>query len=177
MAKKEIRPIRIEGNVAYVPLTQGYEAIIDAADVPLVDGVNWFSIISRHRDGTHRTVYGGRNEWLGGGKQAFFYLHRVVAGTPTGFDTDHINGDGLDNRRSNLRIATKSENNCNQRLSKSSASGVKGVSWDKDRAKWAAHIKIGGKMCHLGRYASLQDAADRVASERRKLHGTYARIG
>jgi hypothetical protein len=133
-----IRPIRVDGDVAYVPLTKGYVAVIDALDVHLVERWNW----GAKQDA--RTVYAKRG-FKCGGRQHSLLIHRVILEAPAGVEVDHINGNGLDNRRSNLRLATKSQNMQNMRLSRINTSGFKGVCWDKDRGKWRAHITLDRK--------------------------------
>ena len=71
---------------------------------------------------------------------------------------DHINGDRSDNRRNNLRITTQDKNCINKDLQSNNTSGVAGVSWDKERNKWAPEIAIKGRKCHLGRYQKFEDA-------------------
>lgn len=78
------------------------------------------------------------------------YLHRLVISAKPGETVDHINGDGLDNRRSNLRICTQSENLMNRR--------ALGISFHKAAGKWTASIKIRGKKHHLGCFVSRDDA-------------------
>lgn len=75
MAKYQIRPIRIEGNVAYIPLTRGFEAVIDAADVPLVDGRNWCAAVKPN------ATYAVRKEKRDG-KIVGMHLHRVILSAP-----------------------------------------------------------------------------------------------
>lgn len=77
-------------------------------------------------------------------------MHAVIAGTPKGMDTDHINGNGLDNRRCNLRIVTARQNQQNQNIQKSSK--YPGVHWQKDARKWRAQIRVNGKQQYLGYY-------------------------
>lgn len=173
MASRQIRPIRVEGNVAYVPLTQGYEAVIDAEDVPLVSEKNWAAQVKRRRDGTIRTVYafqmrGSRND------HHMVYLHRVVAKTADGMATDHIDGDGLNNRKVNLRPATNQQNSRNMRLSATNSSGVKGVYWAERERRWVAEIYAGRKVC-LGYFVSKEDAAAAYAKASADLHGDFGR--
>ena len=163
-----IRPIRIEGNVAYIPLTQGYEAIIDAADVALVGGFNW------HANAQSHTVYAVRFEQRGG-KRAMVRLHRAILGAPVGMNGDHVDGDGLNNRRSNLRLATKTENNRNARRSVRNTSGFKGVSWDKPRRKWRADIKVSGRSKHVGYFDTPKAAHAAYCEAATRLHGEFAR--
>jgi len=68
-------------------------------------------------------------------------------------DMDHINGDRRDNRLSNLRVVTNSENRKNSKLQVNNTSGVPGVAWDKGRGKWAAYIKVNSKRVALGRFS------------------------
>jgi hypothetical protein len=82
-------------------------------------------------------------------------MHRVIMSTPAGMHTDHINRDVLDNRKSNLRNATPSENNYNTRpLWSNNTSGYKGICWDKSRNKWL--VRVGTKQ--VGRYDTLDEA-------------------
>ena len=168
MAKKAIRPIRIEGNIAYVPLTQGYEAVIDAADVPLVDGVNWCAAVDNKNVYAVRSV---RNQ----GKQRQVRMHRVISSAPDDLDVDHRDGNGLNNRRETLRAATQSQNAQNQRISAANTSGVKGVYWNAVDRKWMARVAEGKKRHFVGLFDSLEDAAAAVAKKRTELHGEFAR--
>lgn len=176
MAKKEIRPIRIEGNIAYVPLTQGYEAVVDAADVPLVESWVWMSHVRRRPNGTVRAVYAVRNAADQMGKRHLVLMHRVIAETPQGMETDHVNGNGLDNRRRNLRNVTKQQNSFNQRLAVNNTSGAKGVSWEQREGKWRAQINVSGKNRHLGLFNSIEDAAAAYAKASIDQHGEFGRM-
>jgi hypothetical protein len=169
------RPIRIDGDVAYVPLTKGYTAVIDADDVPLVAEWNWSAqVFKRQRDGSIYTVYAHRQQIVGTKKGAL-YLHRVIAGTPADMHTDHIDGDGLNNRRSNLRVVTRTQNMQNRRVCRTSATGLKGVFWHKRDCKWYAQIKAGGKKRHLGCFETKADAAEAYAAASAELHGEFGR--
>lgn len=88
---------------------------------------------------------------------------------------DHIDRDGLNNRPSNLREATQSQNMCNTSIPKNNKSGVKGVHWDKARSRWVASIALDRKTISLGYYDDLE-LAELVRSEAaRKYHGAFAR--
>jgi hypothetical protein len=102
-------------------------------------------------------------------------MHRVIAGTPEDYQTDHINGDGLDNRRSNLRDATHNQNQHNSRTPVNNTSGVKGVQWHSQRAKWHARIGVGGKSRSLGLFASLDEAKAAYEKASAELHGDFGR--
>lgn len=89
---------------------------------------------------------------------------------------DHANGDGDDNRLSNLRECTASQNSYNARLSKRNRAGIKGVSWCRRTGRWQVHIAAGRKRRFLGRYASLDDARSARERAAAELHGEFARI-
>jgi hypothetical protein len=167
---RKIRPIRIEGNIAYVPLTRGYEAVIDAADVPLVERQNWYASVEKH------TVYATRTQRFGT-KWRFFRMHRVLMGDPPGMEIDHIDSDGLNNMRSNLRVATHAENQRNSRISPKNSSGFKGVSWHKKNRRWHAQISVDGKKLHLGYFDTPEEAHAAYVAASERLHGEFARAG
>lgn len=157
----------------YIELTKGYVTAVDSADYERVAGHEWRANVHRRTDGSSR-VYAMRAVRCGG-RTAQQMLHRFIMDTPAGMDTDHINGNGLDNRRSNLRVCTHGENMRNRRPQTGVSSAYKGVSWNKAAGKWLAQIRLGGKHKHLGLFTSEQDAAaayDRAAQD---LHGAYAR--
>lgn len=92
------------------------------------------------------------------------YLHRLIAGTPNGMVTDHINHDTLDNRRVNLRVVTYAQNSQNVSARRKNGSGVRGVTWHKGARKWMAQVKFAGRYHYLGLFNDLAEAS-RVASE------------
>lgn len=169
------RPIRIEGDVAYIPLTKGYEAVIDATDVGLVVGV-WHACEARRSDGSVRSVYAQREIVLDSGAATSFQLHRLLVAASSDSKVDHIDGDGLNNRRSNLRIATPIQNAQNRRTGIDNTSGVKGVSFDAGRGKWRAHIQSSGRTYRLGRFDRIEDAAAAYAEASARLHGEFGRV-
>jgi hypothetical protein len=108
------------------------------------------------------------------GKVKTILMHREVNKTPKGFDTDHINGNRLDNRKCNLRTATRSQNIMNQGSNKGTTSKFKGVSWKSANKKWVAQIVKNGKSMYLGLYKSEEDAARAYNEAALKHHGQYA---
>ena len=163
-----VREVRIEGEIAIIPLTQGKFAIIDAADAPLASGRNW------HAKLTNSTPYAVSKLPRRSPKRGLS-LHRLIMGDPPGVFVDHIDGDGLNCRRANLRLATKSENNRNRRLGKNSASGLKGVSWESGRSMWMASIRVDRKQRFLGRFDNPSDAHAAYCAAAKELHGEFAR--
>lgn len=145
-----------------IPLTQGYKTIVDDCDYDFLMQWKWHVCIG------HQTVYAMRNsEFIGGnyltGKRHHIMMHRVLNGTPDGMDTDHINGNGLDNRRENLRTATRSQNMWNRHPNRKGKSRYKGVSWHKQHRKWIANIQVQRKRIFLGLFRNEKEAADAYA--------------
>ena len=166
---RKYRPIRVDGDLAYITLTKGYEAVIDAADVHLVDGFNW------HAKPDQRTVYAIRTSCHDGVKRTV-YMHRLLLQATDDIEVDHKDGDGLNNRRSsNLRAATKSKNMHNSGLFRNNKSGIKGVTFDKESGKWKAHIAVHRKQNTIGRYDTLELAYQARCEASKRLHGEFAR--
>lgn len=159
------RQIVVIGECAYIPLTQGYYATIDACDVHLVEGYCWTPIVRKH------TVYAYRKNQ---GRTTM--LHRVIMGEPEGMTVDHWDGDGLNNRRSNLRVATKAQNNRNQRLTDRNTSGYKGVSWHKGDKRWRACIHVNNRYVHLGHFLTIEEAHLAYVTASANLHQEFGRI-
>lgn len=101
-----------------------------------------------------------RYAYVGGSKDRV-YAHRLVMRLPRGRipEVDHINGDGLDNRRSNLRVVSHALNLANQRPQIGRSSPYKGVSWCKRHQDWEASIKVRGRKIHLGHHRDEIEAA------------------
>lgn len=163
---RNIRPIRVEGQLAYVPLTQGYEAVIDAADVPLVDCYNW------RADVRSKIIYAVRTSYSGQRPNAML-MHRVIMGEPHGMYVDHQDGDGLNNRRNNLREATPMQNMHNRRINANNKSGFKGVSLHRRTGKWVAQIRINGEKTYLGYYQTPEKAHAAYCAASAKHHGEF----
>lgn len=91
-------------------------------------------------------------------------------------ETDHINGNRIDNRIDNLRLASPSQNQANKAMRKDNKSGVKGVTWDKSRNKWQAGICFGRKYILAGRYDDIEEAAEAYRKIATDKFGDFARI-
>lgn len=156
--------------VMRIPLTNGLYALVDDADYPLVSQWEWSC---RARKGK-RTQYVLRH-YRENNQTKTAYLHRVILNAPPGTAVDHKSGDGLDNTRANLRLATLSENNRN--ISKPRhgiSSRYKGVNWDRQSKKFRAQISFDKQRKWLGRFDSEVDAAWAYDREARSLHGGFA---
>lgn len=104
------------------------------------------------------------------GKERNIYMHTELMGFPEKLDVDHIDGDKLNNQRSNLRIATRSQNNGNRGSHKGSSSKYRGVSYEKQTGKWVAQISSK----KIGRFVSEEDAALAYNEAAIKYFGEFA---
>lgn len=109
------------------------------------------------------------------GRRSPLYLHRLILGAKKGERVDHINGNGLDNRRENLRFATASGNGANSRTYRNNTSGYKGVHWEHRRGKWYANLTHQGKTIFIGRFDLPEDAARAYDAKAVEIHGEFAR--
>lgn len=111
-----------------------------------------------------------------------YLVHRIIWMMLTGYDPgdkeiDHQNGDGLCNRRSNLRLVSHKVNGRNTPIPSNNTSGIMGVSFSKSRGKWEAYIKINQRRKHLGRYDNKREAvrARRQAEREYGFHQNHGR--
>lgn len=169
MARGLVAPLLLYRQMVYgyafrrIRLTQGKFARVDPADYPALAVHKW----SAARQG--RSIYAVRSE---AARQ--LRMHRVIMKAPGHLVCDHIDHDGLNNTRGNLRLCTRAQNARNQRRRTGGTSRYKGVAWHKRDRKWHARICHRGRCHHLGAFVSEPGAArayDRAAA---RLHGTFA---
>lgn len=149
-----------------IALSKGFSTIVDDEDFDFLNQFKW----SYHHSG-----YAVRMEVVKGFKRKTLLMHRVINKTPEGLFTDHVNGNGLDNRKCNLRNATPTQNQRNKSICKNNTSGFKGVSWHKNRNKWSCTIRIGVKKIYLGYFNTKEDAAEAYNLAAEKYHGEFRR--
>jgi hypothetical protein len=157
--QRSARAITVQGDVAIVPLTQGKVAIIDAADTAAIEGWNWEA--HRSRSGCW---YARRSTKVGGARKRV-YLHRVILGElPPRHVPHHKDGDGLNNRRSNLCSVTAAKNTVlaskKAARSRDPIHQLGKISFEKRHSTWRAYI-------HLGYFDTMEeaDAARRFAAQ------------
>ena len=166
---KTIEPAIIDGETARIPLRSGKYpglfALVDTEDVERIQSFKWSPRVIKRR------IY-ARRYWREGPKVISLELHTEIMGTPPpGFVIDHINGDGLDNRKSNLRFATHQQNHWNKNMKRGK---YKGVSYVKEIGLWQARIRFNGVDVHLGYHTSDLDAARAHDFAASRLHGEFA---
>ena len=151
-------------------LSQGYFALVDDEDYELLSKHRWY-----YNNCGYAMRRAKKNELVNwpSGRVA---LHRsLFEGIGKSDEVDHVNGDRLDNRKSNLRLCVRSQNNMNQCLRKDNTSGHKGVYWRSDSNKWRASISAFGKRLHLGSFQSKTDAIHAYAEAAKRMHGDFIR--
>jgi hypothetical protein len=148
-------------------VTQGYHTLVDDDDYDKVSGYNWLP------QKLGKTIY-ARKQYRG----KFSYLHRILMNAKKGDCVDHINGDGLDNRKNNLRLCTKSQNGCNRGKDRDNTSGYKGVTYvtnkNKRKKRWIAQITINKKHIYIGHFKTKEEAAIAWNEAAKKYHGEFA---
>jgi len=154
--------------VREIPLTQGKFAKIDDEDFSVVNRYKWFAVRN------YKTYYARTYLKTENGK-ILMPMHRLILRPPHDMPLDHKNGDGLDNRRSNLRLCNQTCNQRNRRTTRGT-SRFKGVCWSSWNKKWVARIRINKHLLHLGYFADEISAA-LAYDDAANLHfGDFARL-
>lgn len=150
-----------------IPLTKGKVAIVDDEDYTELINYSW-----RYQNG-----YAARTTCRDEGKRTTVLMHRqILSDSPKNMDIDHINGNKSDNRKSNLRIATRKQNMHNSPKRKCNKSGYKGVSYDNVKKKWRSRFRYQNRELWLGYYDNKHDAARIYNFWANDLFGEYARL-
>jgi len=149
-----------------IALTQGKIALVDDEDYERVSARNWC------------VTYIGRRIWYASAsltRNTHIMMHRVILNCQPGQHIDHINHDGLDNRRCNLRLCTHSQNQANNRKQlRPTSSRFKGVGWRTREKCWGAKIKYQGRRLWLGLFSSEEEAARAYNAKAQELFGEFA---
>jgi hypothetical protein len=159
------RPLIDNGDGTHtIPLTRGLSSVIDSTDADFAGRFNWCALLTSGKFYAKRRRPDGTTE----------LLHVALAGEP-GLEVDHVDGDGLNNRRCNLRPATSSQNKHNRGKGRNNTSGFKGVWWHKQHGRWAADIWLHSKKRFLGLFDTAELAHAAYCKAAAELHGEFAR--
>lgn len=157
-----------------IKLTQGKYALVDDEDFETLNQYKWCA-----DKRPNNVFYAVQNEKIGHNKFRKIKMHRVIISTPKGMETDHADGDGLNNQKKNLRVCNRVENSYNVGMRKNNKSGYKGVhflpysNWSK---KWHANITVNKKRISIGFFSTPEDAYRAYCAACVKYHGKYAKL-
>jgi len=154
-----------------ITLTKGFEAIVDDEDYERLVWLKWHASAITPPNNAY-----ANHTLLANGKRFRVLMHRLIIGAPPDAMVDHINGNPLDNRRSNLRLCDRYTNMANRKCSILSTTGIKGVSYEP-RVKykpWRARLRYHNKSYSLGGYATAKEAALAYDRKARELSGEFA---
>ena len=156
-----------QGDTMLVPLTRGLFARVDIADALRVMERRWCAVSKK------QTFYAVRALCDGG--RSTLSMHRFLLNAPVGVQVDHIDGNGLNNSRVNLRFATNAMNSANRMKRPGTTSRYKGVHWNKQYGKWRAEITVNWKHLHIGTFDDEIAAACAYDAAARQHFGEFAR--
>jgi len=146
-----------------IPLTQGKFAIVDAEDYNRLAKYKWSC--QKDRNNYYASRANGNTR---------IFMHREIMKAPKGLQVDHINRNGLNNRKSNLRLCTHAENVHNSRPMRNGSSQYKGVCWHKCKKKWCVSISKSGKRTYLGHFDDEMEAGVAYDRKAEELFGEFA---
>ena len=146
-----------------IELTRNHFALVDSEDYDKLKSINWYAASVK------RSIYAYNRKHKS--------MHRFLMQPPKDLEVDHINGNGLDNRRCNLRVVTRKLNAANQKkVHYKTSSKHKGVHFHISNKKWMSQIYIDGKSNHLGCFKTENEAALAYNKKAKELYGEHARL-
>lgn len=154
--------------MAHVDLGNGLLALVDEEELPLVRALTWWAVPAGN------TYYALTNVRVGGEKRRVS-MHRLIMRARQGQMVDHVDRNGLNNRKANLRFATSSQNAANSVAARQNTSGCKGVAWIAQSGNWAAQILVNGQRRNLGTFAEKEDAIRAYNAAALAAFGEFAR--
>lgn len=163
-----------------IPLTKGQVALVDECDADLAEYKWHAQFLPNYSTPNYQAQ---RFTWAGKKQKRIVLMHRLILSRILERElgryefVDHINNNPLDNRRSNLRLATPSQNLGNRVRNKNNTSGYKGVTWNKQTHRWKAAIQAQGKARHLGYFSTPEEAHEAYCKAAKELFGEFANFG
>ena len=138
---------------------KGKFAIVDDDDYDELNKTKWFAT-------SHGKTFYVHKDYI---RKKTIHMHRVINKTPLGMETDHVNRNGLDNRKCNLRSCNRSKNNMNTSLKANNTSGYRGVVKHSARKGWKAQIRLNNKYIHVGYFNSPEEASVAYCKKAKEL--------
>lgn len=171
--------IEVKENYAIIKTQYNEEIICDLEDVDRLKTERWRVLRMGPHEESHK--YAGIQK---GGKEnrKTILMHRFLMDAPKDLVVDHINGDGLDNRKSNLRLVSQTQNLRNKKMCKNNKCGFKGVYLHQSRhgdviySRWVAEIQYKNKKYHLGRFDTPEEAHGAYVEASKRLHKEMGRF-
>ena len=157
-----------------IQLTKGFVALIDDEDFDRVSKYKWCACVS---GSAVYALHSFKSDLTG--KRFVLSMHRFIMDNPDGLEVDHINHNGIDNRKENLRACTGSQNSMNSSIYKNNTTEYKGTSYNPKNNPsnpYSAHIGYQGKLIHLGYYTTVQQAARAYDRKAKELFGEFAAL-
>lgn len=161
-------------NSKAIPLTKGKFAIVDEENYDWLMQWNWIYRKSGNRGYAQRALHIGYIDKKR--IRTTLLMHRVILLPESNMQVDHINGNGLDNRRCNIRTCTVAQNTANRIMVMKKSSKYKGVCWNKAMRKWKAYIKHSYKGFHLGYFDNEEEAALAYNNAAKLYFSEFARL-
>lgn len=156
-----------------IPLTQGKVALVDDADLLWLSRWKWCA--QKQRDGERWYAVTHVPNPNPGPRQKRLLMHRLILRAASGVEIDHEDGDGLNNQRNNIRVATHAENMRNRRRW-ANKHGFKGVYKNSKSKGYGAYIKVDKKLKHIGSFATVEEAAKAYDMVALRLHQDFAAL-
>ena len=150
------------------------KCLVDDEDYEMLKDYKWNESTGTGGKGYARTAFTNRTLFPNK-RQVHVSMHNTIMWCPKGLVIDHINGNILDNRRSNLRIATYSQNRCNSKKDSANTSGFHGVYWSRHIGKWRAQIGVNRKVFSLGASRNIRNCVVAYRLFAKLLHGKYSK--
>ena len=163
-SKKSWQPIDINEDTYGIPLTKDMIAFIYKKDFDKVKDYGWYAKYNKHTESYYAATEIANKGVL---------MHSLILVAPDGVCVDHKDRNTLNNRASNLRFCSPSENAFNSKRRSDSTSGYRGVSFHKATGKYRARITINGKTIALGTFGTAEEAYEIYKVEAKKLHGEF----